>query len=154
MINELSFTQFSSDLLESLKGKCQVDPAYSHIWEAIENGDPNERASIEGTLENVHQEGTSEDVHQEEGASGVAQSGFKWKNFSIDDGYLLYKGRVCVPKDDEIRRRILFECHDTPSAGHPGINKTYSLVKRQFYWLGMNKDVTYYVIKCNKVPGQ
>ena len=28
MINELSFTQFSSDLLESLNGKCLVDPAY------------------------------------------------------------------------------------------------------------------------------
>ena len=95
MINELSFTQFSSDLLESLKGKCQVDPAYSHIWEAIENGDPTERASTKGTLENVPKEGTSEDVHQEEGASGVTQSGFRWKNFTIDDGYLLYKGRVC-----------------------------------------------------------
>ena len=55
MINELSFTQFSSDLLESLKGKCQVDPTYSRIWESIENGDPNERASIKGTLDPADQ---------------------------------------------------------------------------------------------------
>ena len=142
MINELSFTQFSSDLLESLKGKCQVDLAYSTIWEAIENGDPIVRASTE--------EGTSQDVHIEDGVPGVTHMGFKWKNFAIDNGYLLYKGRVCVPKDNEIRRRILVECHDTPSAGHPGVNKTYSLVKRQFYWPGMNKDVLEYVTKCHK----
>ena len=63
----------------------------------------------------------------------VALDGFKWKNFSIDDGYFLYKGRVCVPRNEEIRCQILYECHDSPSAGHPGVNRTYSLVKRQFY---------------------
>ena len=30
------------------------------------------------------------------------------------------------------------------------MNKTYSLVKRQFYWSGMHKDILDYVIKCNK----
>ena len=112
MINELSFTRFNSDLLESLRGKCQVDPAYSKIWETIQRGDPEKEVSNENE------------------ASTGALDGFKWKNFAIDDGYLLYKGRVCVPRNEEIRRQILYECHDSPSAGHPGVNKTYSLVKR------------------------
>ena len=41
--------------------------------------------------------------------------------FSINDGYLLHKGRVCVPLDSDTWRQILYECHDSPSAGHPGI---------------------------------
>ena len=47
MINELSFTRFNSDLLESLRGKCQVDPAYSKIWETIQRGDPEKEVSNE-----------------------------------------------------------------------------------------------------------
>lgn len=112
MINELRFTRFNSDLLESLRGKCQVDPAYSKLWETIQKRDPEEEVS------NEHE------------ASTGAFDGFKWKNFAIDDGYLLYKGRVCVPKDEEIWRQLLYECHDSPSVGHPSVNKTYSLVKR------------------------
>ena len=54
----------------------------------------------------------------------------RWNHFSIDQGYLMHKGRMCVPSDLDIRRQILFECHDSPSAGHPRIRKTYALVRR------------------------
>ena len=74
----------------------------------------------------------------------------RWKNFTIDDGYLLHKGRVCVPRDSNIRRRILYECHDSPSARHPGIRKTYAHLWRNFYWPGMHKDVEEYVMHCQK----
>ena len=56
--------------------------------------------------------------------------GEKFANYSIDDGYLLYKGRVCVPTIGDFRRQTLKESHDSPSAGHPGIQKTYALVKK------------------------
>ena len=42
------------------------------------------------------------------------------------------------------------ESHDSPSAGHPGIHKTYALVKIQFYWPSLFKDVQAYVQKCHK----
>ena len=74
----------------------------------------------------------------------------RWKHFSIQDGYLLHKGRVCVPLDSDTRRQILYECHDSPSAGHSGIRKTYALVRRQFYWPGLHKDVQDYVVQCQK----
>ena len=68
MINELSFTRFNSDLLESLREKCQVNPAYSKIWETIQRGDPEKKVSNENE------------------ASTGALDGFKWKNFAIDNG--------------------------------------------------------------------
>ena len=40
--------------------------------------------------------------------------------------------------------------HDSPSAGHPGIRKTYALVRRQFYWLGCHNDVQEYVLNFQK----
>ena len=76
--------------------------------------------------------------------------GERFRHFSIDDEYLLYKGRVCVPATGNFRAQILKESHDSPSAGHPGIHKTYALVKRQFYWPSLFKDVQAYVLKCHK----
>ena len=38
---------------------------------------------------------------------------------------------------------ILVETHD--KMGHQGNNCTYSLIKRQYYWKGMAKDVKDYI---------
>ena len=38
---------------------------------------------------------------------------------------------------------ILVETHD--KMGHQGNNRTYSLIKRQYYWKGMAKDVKDYI---------
>ena len=44
------------------------------------------------------------------------------------------------------RYMILLETHD--KMGHQGNNRTYSLIKRQYYWKGMVKDVKDYVQRC------
>ena len=41
---------------------------------------------------------------------------------------------------------ILVETHD--KMGHQGNNRTYSLIKRQYYWKGMAKDVKDYIQRC------
>ena len=41
---------------------------------------------------------------------------------------------------------ILVEAHD--KLGHQGNNCTYCLIKRQYYWLGMNKDIRKYIANC------
>ena len=65
--------------------------------------------------------------------------------------------------DTNARCQIFYECHDSPSAGHVGIQKTYVLVHKQFYWPRLHKDVVDYVLhylkcqvnktKCLKVGG-
>ncbi|OWY95939.1 reverse transcriptase [Phytophthora megakarya] len=42
--------------------------------------------------------------------------------------------RIVVPNDPDLRSRIMYEYHDVPTAGHPGREKTYSLLTRDFYW--------------------
>ena len=44
------------------------------------------------------------------------------------------------------RYTILIETHD--KMGHQGNNRTYSLIKRQYYWKGMAKDVKDYIQRC------
>ena len=41
---------------------------------------------------------------------------------------------------------ILVEAHD--KLGHQGNNCTYCLIKRQYYWKGMNKDIRKYIANC------
>jgi hypothetical protein len=43
---------------------------------------------------------------------------------------------------------ILREMHNVPYAGHPGYQKTIVVVKRQYYWPGMKKEVVYFIAKC------
>ena len=41
---------------------------------------------------------------------------------------------------------VLVEAHD--KLGHQGNNHTYCLIKQQYYWKGMNKDIRKYIANC------
>lgn len=68
--------------------------------------------------------------------------------YSIQEGLLLQDGLVCVPSDENTKRLILEECHDSPAAGHFGIAKTCELVSRTFTWPSMRKYIKRYVGGC------
>ncbi|XP_046686615.1 uncharacterized protein LOC124372281 [Homalodisca vitripennis] len=55
--------------------------------------------------------------------------------------------RIVVPKD--LRRQVLAECHDEPTAGHQGVLKTYNRIQQLYYWPKMRKDVATYVSRCS-----
>ncbi|KAA3464255.1 DNA/RNA polymerases superfamily protein [Gossypium australe] len=61
--------------------------------------------------------------------SGEAES------FSLgSDGVLYFQGKVCMPKDDDLRQRILKEAHSSPYAMHLGGSKMYRDLREQFWW--------------------
>ena len=71
------------------------------------------------------------------------------KTFFIHNG-LLYRYASDHSKDfctlvipKAWRYTILVETHD--KMGHEGNNRTYSLIKQQYYWKGMAKDVKDYI---------
>ena len=71
--------------------------------------------------------------------------------FQVRHG-LVYVGdtdRLYVPADAALKTRILHECHDAPTAGHLGKDKTLEQVKRRFYWPRMDADVLQYVRTCD-----
>ena len=74
------------------------------------------------------------------------------KTFFIHNG-LLYRYASDHSKDfctlvipKAWRYTILVETHD--KMGHQGNNRMYSLIKRQYYWKGMAKDVKDYIQRC------
>ena len=70
-------------------------------------------------------------------------------DYAIDEsGGLLYKSRLCVPNDMDLRKKILYESHNTFFTMHPGGNKMYQAMKQYYWWRGMKKDISKYVPKC------
>ncbi|MBW0573707.1 hypothetical protein O181_113422 [Austropuccinia psidii MF-1] len=63
---------------------------------------------------------------------------------------LLFKDRVVIPSNHEVQLDILQRRHDSPLAGHPGQEKTLKLIKRDFYWAGMNQIIKDYVSSCQQ----
>ncbi|MBW0558888.1 hypothetical protein O181_098603 [Austropuccinia psidii MF-1] len=66
---------------------------------------------------------------------------------------LLFKDRVVILSNEEIQLNILQKCHDSLLAGHPGQENTLKLVKRDFYWAGMNQSIKEYVSSCQQCSG-
>ena len=53
---------------------------------------------------------------------------------------------VCVTQ--EMRQKILEECHAPPYAGHRGIAATTEAIERYFFWPAIRKDILQYVTEC------
>ncbi|KAG2790039.1 hypothetical protein PC129_g11596 [Phytophthora cactorum] len=74
--------------------------------------------------------------------------------YRVHEGLLLYSAvgddviRIVVLNDYDRRMRIMYEYHDAPTAGHPGREKTYVLLTRDFYWNHQYKWVRKYVPAC------
>ncbi|GMF63442.1 unnamed protein product [Phytophthora fragariaefolia] len=74
--------------------------------------------------------------------------------YHAHNGLVLYSAvddnadRVVVPDDHERKLRITLEYHDAPTSGHPGREKTYLLLTRDFYWSHQYKWVRKYVCAC------
>ena len=47
-----------------------------------------------------------------------------------------------------VRSTLLYEHHSTPSAGHPGMDRTFKHLATVFYWKGMRKEVKAFVESC------
>lgn len=59
----------------------------------------------------------------------------------------IYKNQMIYPTPAEIPK-ILKENHDSPIAGHPGINRMFSRIKQTYYWKSMRADIERYVKSC------
>ena len=55
-----------------------------------------------------------------------------------------------VPDYDGLREELTYLFHDTPYAGHTGVNRTLKAVQGHYWWPGMAADVKQYVLTCRK----
>jgi hypothetical protein len=66
----------------------------------------------------------------------------------MQDGLLHDAGeRIIVPGDVSLRTELIQLTHDVPHAGHPGIEKTVELLRRNYHWPSLRR-VTEYMRMC------
>jgi hypothetical protein len=73
----------------------------------------------------------------------------KSAEWSESDGLLMFCGKIYVPNDRDLRRRIIKQHHDMRIAGHAGCFKTLELVARNYWWPQMSHYISIYVKTCN-----
>ena len=71
-------------------------------------------------------------------------------NFELmTTGVLWFQHRLVVPKDRELKNRIMDEAHLSKLSIHPGSSKMYQDLRPHFWWTKMKKEIATYVARCD-----
>lgn len=70
------------------------------------------------------------------------------QEWNLEDGLILYRGKVYVPRDNNLQQEIVKTCHNPPVRGHPGHYQTLEIVSRNYWWPGMSIFVKVYIEGC------
>jgi hypothetical protein len=73
----------------------------------------------------------------------------KSAEWSESDGLLMFRSKIYVPNDRDLRRCIVEQHHDTRIAGHAGCFKTLELVSRNYWWPQMSCYIGIYMKHCD-----
>jgi hypothetical protein len=73
----------------------------------------------------------------------------KYERYQIlEEGFLTYKNRLYILNCDDLKKFIMDELHKIPYTGHTRYRKMITTTRKQFYWLGLKKDIANYLAKC------
>ena len=62
---------------------------------------------------------------------------------------LKHRQQLVVPKDRELKNRIMDEAHLSKLSIHPGRSKMYQDLRPHFWWTKMKKEIAAYVARCD-----
>ena len=71
------------------------------------------------------------------------------ENFMItQDGMIVMRSKICMADVDDLRKAIMEEAYCSTYAMHPGSTKMYRNIKKNYWRLGMKRDIVEFVSKC------
>jgi hypothetical protein len=74
----------------------------------------------------------------------------KYKCFCQDGkGILWFESRLVVPKNKDLKKKILDEAHLSKFSMHPGSTKMYHDLKPLYWWTRMKREIAQYVSECD-----
>jgi hypothetical protein len=80
----------------------------------------------------------------------IKQKVDKYKCFRQDSkGILWFGDRLAVPKNPELRKKILDEAHLSKFSMHPGSNKMYHDLRSLYWWTRMRQEIAKYISECD-----
>src|SRR5882724_3230617 len=113
----------------------QTEPSHS----IVADGDGPSQVTLEGEgtkfLERVHNCADREDAVVRALKELNMGKGLCCEEWRDKDGLVLYRGRVYVPQDGQLRHDIVATLHDSPIMGHSGQWMKMDLVAHSFWWL-------------------
>ena len=65
----------------------------------------------------------------------------KFYAYTLNADILYYKSRICVHEVGDYKKNNIYDCHNIPISSHPRFQKTYALVKTNYFWPGLKRDV-------------
>ncbi|KAG8485773.1 hypothetical protein CXB51_019177 [Gossypium anomalum] len=69
--------------------------------------------------------------------------------FQVDaDNCLRFRNRICIPRNTELIQMTLNEAHNSRLSVHLGSSNMYNDLKQHYWWQGMKRDVSNFVLKC------
>ena len=71
------------------------------------------------------------------------------KGYNLNENkFLLYKDKMYVPNVPKVKLLILDEILKTPYSGHPGYQKTITMLRKEYFWPNMKTEVADYIARC------
>jgi hypothetical protein len=72
------------------------------------------------------------------------------KHFRLDEHNVLwFDNRLVVPKDGELKNKLMDEARLLKLSIHPGSSKMYQELRPRFWWTKMKKEIAAYVARCD-----
>jgi len=104
--------------------------------EENEGNEENEKAAQAGSVPNGWM---AKDKKTAQAGKGIIE---------MKDGCVYRKGILWIPNDKDLIPQILESEHDTKVAGHMWQDKMIELIRRNFWWPQMNKQITDFIRSC------
>jgi hypothetical protein len=72
------------------------------------------------------------------------------KHFRVDEqGVLWFDDHLIVPKDRELKNKLMDEAHLSKLSIHPRSSKIYQELRPRYWWTKMKKEIAAYVARCD-----
>jgi hypothetical protein len=102
------------------------------------------RHSLKGGVQEESITKAARELRKDKGRGTV-----KSTEWSESERLLMFRGKIYVPNDRDLRHRIVEQHHDTRIAGHAGHFKTLELVSHNYWWPQMSCYISIYIKHCD-----
>ena len=118
-----------------------------YAWKFASDGALLAQLRVMPDLKHMMIDAQQDDIKLQESVQ-LVRNGDKTDYCINDDGGLYYKSRLCVPNVQDLKKKLMYESHNTVFTMHSRGNKMCQDMKQYYWWRGMKKDIVEYVSKC------
>jgi hypothetical protein len=137
---DISYKPGKANLVADALSRQYADPVPDDICMTLSSTLP----SLISSLQRYY----SEDAAGKELVAKIGQDVNMFTDYQITGGLIYYKNKIFIPDVQGLRQAIISEFHNTPLAGHSGLQPTLARLAASFTWPNAYKDVKKWIQQC------